>query len=143
MNSILLLEYEPLVMRVLRFVLLRAGYSLIEARSAEQALQRSAESNGNIALIIADVTPPCSGIGVSLIMQGWIPRLKVLLTSGLPPEMWSAEDAILLTDLHLDSVKIFQKPFTPSDLLSAVGDLIGPSAELSKRAAADYDGLRC
>jgi CheY-like chemotaxis protein len=134
-KTILVLEDEASVMRVLRLVLLGAGYSLIEATCAAQAIQRFRESDGNISLMIADVTPPCSGIGVSLEMKVSIPSLKIVLTSGYPPAMWPDQDAALLSELPADSLKILAKPFMPSGILRIVDDLIGPPAGLSKAVA--------
>ena len=131
MKSIRVLEDEPCVMNLFRLVLLRAGYSLKEAGCAEQA-ERCAELEPDFSLLIADVTPPCSGIGVSVHVKACNPLLKIVLTSGCPPGMWSDQDTALYDELSSDSVRILSKRFKPSDLLSIVDDLIGSSGVASR-----------
>jgi CheY-like chemotaxis protein len=125
MKNILVLEDEPCVRGLLGRVLPNNGYPVIEAARAEEAAEKCAEANGTIFLLIAEVTPPCSGIRVSLQLKASIPSLKMVLTSGLPPDMWPDHYAAELRKLPLDSVKILAKPFTHRDILSAVKDLIG------------------
>jgi DNA-binding NtrC family response regulator len=131
-KSILVLEDEPGVMTVFRLVLQRAGYTITEARCAEQAIG-CAELNPSFSLVIADVMPPCSGISVGNKIRGSIPSLRVILTSGYPTFMWSDHDIALYRSLPADVVRILPKPFICSDVLSIVGDLIGPSLKGSAR----------
>ena len=121
--SILVLEDEPCVMNLLRLVLNGAGYSVIEADCAEQAM--SCANLTRIRCLIADVTAPCFGISVSADIMASNPMLKIVLTSGYPTENWSDRDAALWDELPSDSVRVLSKPFRPCDVLSAVNDLIG------------------
>jgi DNA-binding NtrC family response regulator len=123
-KTILVLEDEPCVMKVLRLVLLRAGYTLIEASSAEQALQQSRKSIGNISLIIAEVTPPCSGLHVSLQMKKWMPALGIILTSCYPIDMWDEQQRAELFNAPSD-VRVLGKPFHPAQLCRMVYEMIG------------------
>jgi CheY-like chemotaxis protein len=125
MKTILVLEDEPCVRGLLGHVLPNNGYPVIEAACAKQAAEKCAEVNGNISLLIAEVMLPCSGIPVSIQLRASVPSLKIVLTSGVPQNMWSNHDAALLKELPLDSIKVLPKPFTPSDVLSIVSDLIG------------------
>jgi len=128
MPDILLLEDELCVMSLLRRVLERAGYSVTEARCVEEA-KRSVELNPHISLLIADVSPRCSGVRVSVHATASIPGLKVILTSGHPITMWSKQDAALYRELPIDQVEILPKPFIASDVLSIVAFMIGPPAK--------------
>ena len=65
MNTILVLEDEPFVMKLLRYML--KHYSLIEATSAEEAFRQFSERGRQIDLLLADVTlPTSSGTRVAL-----------------------------------------------------------------------------
>jgi hypothetical protein len=98
---------------------------VIEAVCPVQAIEKCAEVNGNVSLLIAEAMPPCSGLPVSAELKASIPRLRVLLTSGLPPDLWPDHYAAQLRSLPPESFKILTKPFTPWDILRAVNDLIG------------------
>jgi CheY-like chemotaxis protein len=135
MRTVIVLDDEPSVMNFLRLVLLTGGYAVVEAACAQQALGRCAESNQSISLIIADVSPPCSGIGVSLQIKALIPSLNIILTSGYPVAMWPDQEAARLNELPHGSVRMLLKPFTASSLLSIVNEMIGPSDGVCKSAA--------
>jgi CheY-like chemotaxis protein len=125
MKNILVLDDEACVRGLLGRVLPNHGYPVIEAVCPVQAIEKCAEVNGNVSLLIAEAMPPCSGLPVSAELKASIPRLKVLLTSGLPPDLWTDHYATQLRSLPPDSFKILAKPFTPWDILRAVNDLIG------------------
>lgn len=125
MKNILVLEDEACVRGLLGRVLPNNGYPVIEAACAEQAAEKCAAVNGNISLLIAEAMPPCSGIAVGVQLKASIPPLKIVLTSGLPVDLWPDHCAALFKGLPVDSVKILPKPFTHSDILSIVNDLIG------------------
>jgi DNA-binding NtrC family response regulator len=69
-KTILIVEDEPSVLNLFRVVPLQAGYLVIEAICAEQAIQQSREASENICLIIADVTRPSSSIQSSIQLKG-------------------------------------------------------------------------
>ena len=121
--GILVLEDEPCVMNLLRFVLNRAGYSVLEADCAE--LAKSCANTTRIRCLIADVTAPCYGVSVSADVMAANPLLKIVLISGFSPENWSDRDAALWDKFPSESVRVLSKPFKPSDLLSVLNELIG------------------
>ena len=124
MKTLLVLEDEALVMRLLRQVLKQ--YNIVEATSAEQAIQLSQGCDPRIDLLLADVTLPISsGVRVALSLRCENPDLPVILTSGYPLSDWSERDTAGLTRLSSKSLIILQKPVPPRQLLSAVAELIG------------------
>ena len=124
MKTLLLLEDEPSVLKLLRRMLKQ--YNLVEATSAGQALQLFRERDPQIDLLIADLTlPTSSGILVALELRAEIPDLPVILTSGYPACDWSDEDAAGLERLGSNAVEILQKPFQTPMLLEAVCHLTG------------------
>lgn len=126
MNTILVLEDEPSVMTLLRYMLKQ--YNLLEATSAEQALQLFLEHDRKIGLLMADVTlPRSSGIQVALLLRSRFPHLPVILTSGYPVSDWTGRDYTDLKRLGSTLVAFLQKPFQTKALSNAVCELIGES----------------
>ncbi|MEI9974408.1 MAG: response regulator [Ignavibacteriota bacterium] len=124
MKTLLVLEDEPLVMKLLRHMLKQ--YTIVEATRAEQALRLFNDHAQQIDLLLADVTlPVSSGIQVALVLRSKIPNLPVILASGYPVDNWSEQDANDLKRLDSRSLTILQKPTPPKQLLSAVAELIG------------------
>jgi CheY-like chemotaxis protein len=124
MQTLLLLDDEPAVIKLLRHVLKQ--YNLIEAIGAEQALRLFIGHSGQIDLLLADVTlPTSSGIQVALLLRSETPDLPVILTSGYPVNDWCDRDLADLERLGSNSVSILQKPFRPQILWNAVCELIG------------------
>jgi CheY-like chemotaxis protein len=130
MKTVLVLEDESIVMNVFCLVLARAGYTVLEATTAADALQCSRESSGQIDLLIADVVlSVSSGIRVALQLKQAIPALKIILTSGYPLATWRDQDRSDLAELPSSSVVILEKPFSAAALLARVWQLIGPPTE--------------
>ncbi len=124
MRTILILEDEPVLRWFLRRMLKQ--YSLIEAASAEEALQLFADRDRQIDLLLADVTlPKSSGVQVALLLRLEIPNLPIILTSGFPVGNWSDEDSADLAKLGSNFVEVLQKPFGAAVLSNAVFKLIG------------------
>lgn len=124
MRTILLVEDEPRVMKVLLLVLKSRGYVIIEHQTAETAV----ECTEYIDLLIAEVTPPCSGIRVACkLMASVVPGLQMILMTDLPLEMWNEQQRAEVGGIPSDSVRVLRKPFLPAELLCTVEELIGSS----------------
>jgi len=109
----------------------RQGYTVLEAAGAEEAVLRFHDSGRQIDLLIADVgLPGISGIQVALQLRSELPDLPVILTSGYPPNAWSARDSRHLLKLGIDSVSILLKPFPARILLNTISDLVGARPSL-------------
>jgi CheY-like chemotaxis protein len=131
MKTILVLEDEASVMRLLRFML--KEYNVIEATTAKAALRLFDDPDNQVDLLVADLTlPNMSGIQVALFFRSKLPGMPVILTSGYPLSDWSHRDATDLQTLGSNSVVLLQKPFQTQALLTAVGELLG--ASLSRMA---------
>lgn len=125
MKTILVLEDESALMRLFRSVL--DGYTILEARTAEEALQKFIGNGRHLDLLIADVMlPKSSGIHTALLLREASSELRIVLTSGYPRNMWRDQDAVDLRRLGSDSVVFLQKPFLPTTLLKTVHSCIGP-----------------
>jgi len=115
-ETILVVEDEATVRQLTRRTLERAGYQVLEASDALEALRTWEQHAGAIALLMTDIVMPggISGrqLAESLCVRN--PRLRVILTSG-----YSAD--IAGQDLSLRKGHAFlQKPAAPHVLLDCV-----------------------
>jgi CheY-like chemotaxis protein len=134
MKTILVLEDDPIVAVLLRRTLKHSV--LLEAATAEQALQLFNNNARQIDLLVADVTlATSSGIQVALILRSDIPDLPVILASGYPVGYWNDRDSADLQRLGWRSLTILQKPFQAKMLSNAVVELTG-SAQADKAKTA-------
>ena len=134
MKTILVLEDESSVLALMGCWL--KDYRLLQATTAEQALQLFIDCGGRISLLVTDVRLTTrSGIQVALIFRSRRPRLPVVLISGYPELLWRDLDTDDLQRLGANSVVILEKPITGQTLSDAVRVLIGePSPERVLRA---------
>jgi CheY-like chemotaxis protein len=124
MKTILLLEDEPSLMKLLRHTL--KDYRLIEATTAEEALLFFIHLDNRVDMLVADLTVPrMSGVEVALHLRSKTPDLPVILTSGYPVSNWSERDCADLRKLGETSVAVLQKPFAAHKLLDAICALTG------------------
>ena len=124
MKTILLLEDEPSVMKLVRHMLKQ--YDVIEATTVEEALLLFNDRNHRVDLLVADLTvPKLSGIQVALLVRAEFPGMPVILTSGYPVSGWSSRDSADLLRLGSNSVVTLQKPFQAHLFLNTVCELIG------------------
>ncbi|SPE28756.1 Response regulator receiver protein [Candidatus Sulfopaludibacter sp. SbA3] len=123
MKTLLVLEDESAVMKLLQLMLKQ--YSVVEAATADQALELFTHRLRPIDLLLADVSlPKSSGIQVALLLRAQAPDLPVILTSGYPVSGWSARDVVDLERLGSDSVTIVRKPFQAQALREAVREML-------------------
>jgi signal transduction histidine kinase len=119
--TILVAEDETLVRAVVLRVLRRAGYTVIEARDGEQALQMVREHKTPIDLVVSDVVmAKLGGLDLARRLATERPGLRVLLMSG-----YNREDML---DDPSHTIGFLQKPFTPIELLEKVSALLALSA---------------
>ncbi|MBZ5581432.1 MAG: response regulator [Acidobacteriia bacterium] len=133
MKTLLVVEDDASVLTLMGHWLKQ--YRLLQATTAEQALQLSSECGSQIALLITDVRLATrSGIQVALRLRAEIPDLPVILMSGYPESAWRALDAADLRRLGTHSVTILDKPLQAQVLASRVAELIGESTSEVARA---------
>jgi CheY-like chemotaxis protein len=118
-ETILLVEDEESVRTLVRNVLLRQGYQVIEARNGDEALTISDSHEAAIHLLISDVVMPgMSGDELVKELVTRRPTTRVLFISGYT-------DRSVTIQGQLDpETRFLQKPFTPDTLLRKVHEVI-------------------
>ena len=117
-ETVLLVEDEDAVRNACRRILERAGYRVLEANSGTQALAELASEP--IDLLLTDVIMPggLSGRDLANRLQQGQPDLPVLFMSG-----YSA-DAIATRGILDPGITVVEKPFSSSELLGKVKELL-------------------
>ena len=117
--EVLLVEDEPLVRRVTRRILKRAGMVVHEAESAEAALPLLDTHGQSLSLLLTDIVMPgWSGPELAREVLRRFPDLPVLYISGY------ADDPALLSSYDAEG-EVLAKPFEPEVLVSRIRMLLG------------------
>ena len=116
-ETILVVEDEPMVRGLVRTMLRSRGYTVLEASSGEEAMERYAGRLDDIQLLLTDVVMPgINGRVLAETLTGRRPGLKVLFMSGY------TEDAVLGAQRR--EVQFLQKPFAPEVLRAKVREVL-------------------
>ncbi|ABF42015.1 multi-sensor hybrid histidine kinase [Candidatus Koribacter versatilis Ellin345] len=114
-ETVLLVEDEEGVRKLVRGILSRQGYHVLEATSGEEALEIVRESTQKIDMLLSDVVlVGMSGRELSERLRIQMPSLKVIYMSGY------TDDAIVRHGVLTESAEFLQKPFTSDSLLRKV-----------------------
>jgi two-component system cell cycle sensor histidine kinase/response regulator CckA len=130
-ETILLVEDEDIVRRLIGQVLASHGYRVIEAGSGAEALEAIDRHQGHIDLLLTDVVMAgMSGRELAEKLTALLPELKVLYMSGY------TDDAMLRHGVYHNSAAFLGKPFSPAGLVRKLGEVLRPAADQTIRAAA-------
>jgi CheY-like chemotaxis protein len=118
-ETVLLVDDEPAVRGLVREVLRRHGYTVVEAADGATGLRLCAEYPAPIHLVLTDVVMPGMG-GREMAQQAarLRPRLRFLFMSGY------TEDPRVRDDLMQPGAAFLQKPFTPGVLTRRVREVL-------------------
>jgi two-component system, cell cycle sensor histidine kinase and response regulator CckA len=118
-ETILIVEDEPGIRALVRKILRRERYNVLEAGSGEEALLLAAAEGNRVDLLLTDVMlPGMSGRAVAERLREGIPELDVLYVSG-----FTDDDAVRMGAFPPGS-KFLQKPFTLGALVSKVREAL-------------------
>jgi len=118
-ETVLLAEDEAPVRAVARQVLERHGYTVLEAPSAEAALDIAARYSGAIHLLLTDVIMPgLSGRELATRLADLRPEARVIFMSGY------TDDAVTRHGVLEPGLAYLQKPFTPDALGQKVREVL-------------------
>ena len=114
-GQILVVDDDGLVLDSVCRVLADAGYAVLAASDAEEALELMAGAAGPVDLLISDVVmPDMNGQQLADAVRRIAPTVKVLFSSGYPGEVL-AEQGLLDEGFHL-----IEKPYSIRGLTEAV-----------------------
>jgi signal transduction histidine kinase/ActR/RegA family two-component response regulator len=118
-ETILLVEDEESVRELVSKVLQRNGYTILEARHGQEAVELCQKYPRDIHLLVTDVVMPrMSGREVAEKLQPTRPTMKVLYLSGY------TDDEVVRHGVLESMTAFLQKPFTPDALARKVRDVL-------------------
>lgn len=118
--TILLVEDETRVRRVMAEVLSAEGYSVLDFAAAENVLAHPQLRLAKVTVLITDVMlPGRTGRQLAKDLRGRVPGIKTILVSGY------GENIALLGTEKSDDVSYLPKPFSASSLVAAVRRILG------------------
>jgi two-component system, cell cycle sensor histidine kinase and response regulator CckA len=115
-ECILVVEDEEAVREMVRDVLQRQGFRVLEASTGQEALSIWDHEGDQIDLVVTDIVMPEGMTGTELValLRSRRPTLKAVFTSG-----YSSESDRVAVDLH-EGVNFLQKPFRPTALVQLI-----------------------
>jgi two-component system phosphate regulon response regulator PhoB len=134
--SILVVEDESAIRRVIRFSLGRAGFNVIEAEGADEAVQRIADNR--LDLVLLDwMLPGQSGLDLARRLR------REAVTRDLPIIMLTArvEESDKVCGLDAGADDYVTKPFSPRELVARVRALLRRARPHADEVAVVVDGL--
>ena len=127
-ETILLVEDEDMLRKLVRETLEREGYRLLDAAGPAEAHRICQTFKGAIHLMITDVVmPKQNGRELAERVAGLRPEMKVLFMSGY------TDNAVIGNGVLGNESRFLQKPFTPGDLARKVR-LVLDEAEHTRHA---------
>lgn len=134
-NSILVVDDEARMRKLIKDFLAAKGYSIIEAEDGEKALQIFEENQPKIDLILLDVMMPK--------LDGWSVLRQIRQTSKVPIIMLTArgeeQDELFGFELGVD--EYISKPFSPKILVARVEAILKRTKGDTKEIK-DYGGIQ-
>jgi CheY-like chemotaxis protein len=110
-ETILLVEDDETIMKMVKKLLEHLGYTVLSANSPVEATQLATEHVDEIDLLITDVVMPAmNGRELSENLQSLYPHLKTLFMSGYPADILAYKDVLE------DGISFIAKPFSKDEL---------------------------
>ncbi|WP_237216647.1 ATP-binding protein, partial [Falsiroseomonas oryziterrae] len=117
-GPVLLVEDEPPLLRLAAEALRRAGFEVIAAGAAEEALDLVESGGARPAALVSDVVMPgLDGFALAARLRAGDPDLPVLLVSGYA-------EAALGRDLAAERLRLLAKPYRLGDLVAEMRALL-------------------
>lgn len=115
--TVLLVDDEELLRRLLSRILAEAGFGVVEAENGAVALETARRINGGLDLIVTDIhMPVMSGLDFAREFRPLHPNVPILFITGrdLPP----------IADTDVAQKELLRKPFRSEAFLDAVSQLV-------------------
>ncbi len=126
-ETVLLVEDDPVVHGLVRELVARLGYNVLDAGSADEALRVSERHRGLIHLLLTDVVmPDVSGIELAAQLRAKRPAMKTLFMSGY------SSDVIQQRGPADVQAPLVEKPFTFEQLSRAIRETIDAGGAIAQ-----------
>jgi two-component system cell cycle sensor histidine kinase/response regulator CckA len=125
--TVLVVDDEASVLALVRTMLWRAGYTVLEASGGEEALRVAAGHGGPIHLLLTDVLmPDMNGYEVAEKVVALRPDIRVLYMSGY-------RDKVIVesTGRQLSNAPMIRKPFTQHILIDRIAETLEEAGDTS------------
>jgi CheY-like chemotaxis protein len=120
-NTILVIDDEPMVLSVVEAILRQEGYEVVSATGAQQGIKTATSLAGRIALVILNHTVSSTpALNLVEAIERLQPGVRVLRFSGY------SEKYVRETGQMKPGSFFLQKPFTTQAIRKKVHDIIGP-----------------
>ena len=117
--TILLVEDEVALRGLMRRILERSGYRVLEAEHGVEALAHCATHEGAIDLVVSDIVmPTMGGREMAERLRALRPRSRLLFVSGF------TGDEVMRQGLDITGSAYLQKPFSPALLVAKIGEML-------------------
>jgi two-component system, cell cycle sensor histidine kinase and response regulator CckA len=119
-TTILVVDDEPSVLALVRTMLWRAGFTVLEASGGEQALSIAKQHESPIQLLLTDVLmPDMNGYELAGKVKDARPEAKVLFMTGY-------RDKVVLesTGRPVGEAALIRKPFTAHNLVAKIEEVL-------------------
>jgi CheY-like chemotaxis protein len=115
-KTILVVEDEPTLRALVRKVLERSGYTVLDSPSGLAALELWSNTKPHVDLLLTDMVMPdgISGMQLAEKLKVENPGLKVIFTTGYSAELMGKDFEIK------EGVNFLQKPYPPQKLVQTV-----------------------
>jgi CheY-like chemotaxis protein len=118
-RTVLVVDDEPTVLRVICGILARRGYHVAGAATGQEALEMF-DSLAPVDLLLTDVVMPgMSGPQLAERLMGLHPGLRVLFTAGMP------DSPDIRRGIFDRGLTLLPKPFLPSQLMAKIEEVLG------------------
>lgn len=115
-QNVLIVEDDPQILKLVAMILSEAGFAVLLAHSAREAMRVEAEFSPSIHLLLADVMmPDMNGPDLAELLKRRRPEMRVMLMSGF------ADGAMLVLN---HGWHFIEKPFLPDLLVDRITDLL-------------------
>jgi two-component system cell cycle sensor histidine kinase/response regulator CckA len=126
--TILVVDDEPSLLALVRTMLWRAGFAVLEAAGGEEALRIAGQHAQPIQLLLTDILmPDMNGYELAEKLQAARPGIKVLFMSG-----YTDKALFESTGRKLDGSRMIRKPFTAYHLVQRIEEALD-SQSLAKQ----------
>ncbi|HMI57014.1 MAG TPA: response regulator, partial [Gemmatimonadaceae bacterium] len=117
--TILLVEDESALRSLMRRIMERSGYVVLEAEHGAQALDRCESHEGAIDLVVSDIVmPTMGGQEMAHRLREVRPNSRLLFVSGF------TDDEVMQQGMIIPGSAYLQKPFSPASLVAKIGEML-------------------